>query len=81
MADFQWSSERGSVFLASNSQENKHYQASDLQTSDYQRIMNELKSAKLIIDLLQKDISNLKIESSKVEEVQHENLSADFRSM
>ena len=69
------------MFLASNSQENKHYQASDLQTSDYQRIMNELKSAKLIIDLLQKDISNLKIESSKVEEVQHENLSADFRSM
>ena len=80
MADVQRSSECGSVFLASNSQENKHYQASDLQTSDYQKIVNKLKSAQLIIDLLQKDISNLKIESSKVEEVQHENISADFRS-
>ena len=68
------------MFLASNSQENKHYQASDLQTSDYQKIMNELKSAKLIIDPLRKDINNLKIESSKVVEVQHENISANFRS-
>ena len=80
MADVQWSSECGSVFLASNSQENKHYQASDLQKSEYQKILNELKSAQLIIDLLQKDVSNLKIESSKVQEVQHENASADFRS-
>ena len=45
MADVQWSSECGSVFLASNSQENKHYQVSDLQKSDGASAENALQMA------------------------------------
>jgi len=70
------------VFLAPNSQENlnNHYQASDLLKIDYIKILNELKSAQLIIELLQKDVSNLKTVNANVEEAQKKKTPADVRS-